>query len=131
QRVPRSVAGGHGRSRRSTGVHAPAVPVLGRRRAHLERRGHGWPGTLLTAEAMDRIEFYKHDLGEVEVASVAQTLRTLFLTLGPRVREFERAFAAHIGCEHVVGVSSCTMGLAMSLEALGIAAGDEVITTPM
>jgi dTDP-4-amino-4,6-dideoxygalactose transaminase len=80
---------------------------------------------------MDRIEFYKHDLGDAEIASVTETLRSLFLTLGPRVREFERAFGAHLGVDHVVGVSSCTMGLAMALEALGIAAGDEVITTPM
>jgi len=80
---------------------------------------------------MDRIEFYKHDLGDAEIASVAQTLRSLFLTLGPRVREFEKAFGGFIGQEHVVGVSSCTMGLAMALDALGIAAGDEVITTPM
>jgi UDP-4-amino-4-deoxy-L-arabinose-oxoglutarate aminotransferase len=80
---------------------------------------------------MDRVEFYKHDLGDAEMASVGQTLRSLFLTLGPRVREFERAFGAHLGCEHVVGVSSCTMGLAMALDALGIAPGDEVITTPM
>jgi dTDP-4-amino-4,6-dideoxygalactose transaminase len=80
---------------------------------------------------MDRIEFYKHDLGDPEIASVTETLRSLFLTLGPRVREFERAFGAYLGQEHVVGVSSCTMGLAMALEALGVAAGDEVITTPM
>src|SRR3954470_15702103 len=80
---------------------------------------------------MDRIEFYKHDLGDAEIASVAETLRSLFLTLGPRVRDFERAFGAFLGQEHVVGVSSCTMGLVMALEALGIAPGDEVITTPM
>jgi len=80
---------------------------------------------------MDRIEFYKHDLGEAEIASVTETLRSLFLTLGPRVREFEKAFGAHLGCEHVVGVSSCTMGLALALEALDVGPGDEVITTPM
>jgi UDP-4-amino-4-deoxy-L-arabinose-oxoglutarate aminotransferase len=80
---------------------------------------------------MERIEFYKHDLGDEEMASVGETLRSLFLTLGPRVREFERAFGAYLGQDHVVGVSSCTMGLALALDALGIAPGDEVITTPM
>src|SRR6476646_2068030 len=80
---------------------------------------------------MERIEFYKHDLGEAEIESVAKTLRSLFLTLGPRVGEFERAFGDYLGQPHVVGVSSCTMGLVLALAALGVGAGDEVITTPM
>ncbi len=80
---------------------------------------------------MERIEFYRHDLGDAEISSITQTLQSLFLTLGPRVQEFEQAFGAFLGQEHVVGVSSCTMGLAMALEAFGIGPGDEVITTPM
>jgi len=78
-----------------------------------------------------RIEFYQHDLGDAEIASVEKTLRSLFLTLGPRVGDFEQAFAKYLGCPHVVGVSSCTMGLALALEVLGVAPGDEVVTTPM
>jgi UDP-4-amino-4-deoxy-L-arabinose-oxoglutarate aminotransferase len=78
-----------------------------------------------------RIEFYQHDLGDAEIASISRTLHSLFLTLGPRVGEFEQAFGAYLGREHVVGVSSCTMGLVMALQALGISPGDEVITTPM
>ena len=81
--------------------------------------------------ALERVEFYEHDLGEAELASVRQTLATLFLTLGPRVAEFERAFAGYLGAEHVVGVTSCSMALILSLHALGVAPGDEVITTPM
>jgi UDP-4-amino-4-deoxy-L-arabinose-oxoglutarate aminotransferase len=80
---------------------------------------------------MERVEFYKHDLGDAEIASLTETVRSLFLTLGPRVGVFERAFGEFLGQEHVVGVSSCTMGLALVLEALGIGPGDEVITTPM
>jgi UDP-4-amino-4-deoxy-L-arabinose-oxoglutarate aminotransferase len=80
---------------------------------------------------MEKIEFYRHDIGDAELSSVARTLKTLFLTLGPRVSEFEQAFAAFLGQKNVVGVSSCTMGLALALEALDIAPGDEVITTPM
>jgi dTDP-4-amino-4,6-dideoxygalactose transaminase len=80
---------------------------------------------------MEKIEFYRHDLGDAELSSIARTLGSLFLTLGPRVAEFEQAFGAFLGQKHVVGVSSCSMGLALSLEALGIQPGDEVITTPM
>jgi dTDP-4-amino-4,6-dideoxygalactose transaminase len=79
----------------------------------------------------DRVEFYKHDLGEAEIASVRQTVGSLFLTLGPRVREFEEAFGAYLGQPHVVGVSSCSMGLVLVLAAHGVGPGDEVITTPM
>ncbi len=83
-------------------------------------------------EKIEKVEFYKHDIGEAELASVARTLKTLFLTVGPRVAEFEQAFGAFLGADkHVVGVSSCTMGLALALEAIGVAPGDEIITTPM
>jgi dTDP-4-amino-4,6-dideoxygalactose transaminase len=77
------------------------------------------------------IEFYKHDLGDAELSSVTATLGSLFLTLGPRVAELERALGVFLGQKNVVGVSSCTMGLVLALKALGIEAGDEVITTPM
>jgi dTDP-4-amino-4,6-dideoxygalactose transaminase len=78
-----------------------------------------------------RVEFFRHALGEDELASVAQTLGSVFLTMGPRTREFEEAFAAWTGRRHAVGVSSCSMGLVLALRALGVGPGDEVITTPM
>src|SRR5262249_12697438 len=74
---------------------------------------------------------YRHDLGEAEIKSVTETLKSLFLTLGPRVAEFEQSFGSFLGQKRVIGVTSCTMGLAMALEALGISPGDEVVTTPM
>jgi UDP-4-amino-4-deoxy-L-arabinose-oxoglutarate aminotransferase len=77
------------------------------------------------------IEFYKHDLGEAELLSVRNTLGSLFLALGPRVVEFEKAFGAYLGAEHVVGVSSCTMALLLALRAFDVGPGDEVITTPI
>ena len=78
-----------------------------------------------------QVDFFRHALGDAELASFEETLRSLFLTMGPRCAEFERAFSEWAEVEHVVGVSSCSMGLIMALEALGIQEGDEVITTPM
>src|SRR5262249_25755912 len=131
QRGPPSASHGLGRSRRPPVVHAPAVPVSRRRRAYVQRRGHGRPGSLLTEHLMERIEFYRHDLGDAEITSITETIRSLFLTLGPRVAVFEQAFGEFLGERHVVGVSSCTMGLVLALDALGIGPADEVITTPM
>ena len=78
-----------------------------------------------------KVDFYRHDLGSLELESLGKTLASLFLTLGPRVGEFERAFAEYIGVPHIVGVTSCTEGLFITLLAFGIGPGDEVITTPM
>lgn len=78
-----------------------------------------------------KIEFYKHDLGAEELASLQKTLGSLFLTTGPRVAEFERGLGEYLGVPHVVGVTSCTEGLMLALMAFGVGAGDEVITTPM
>jgi len=80
---------------------------------------------------MRRVEFYRHSLNEDDVAAVGEVLRSIFLTTGPRAAAFERALAEYLGVQHVVGVSSCTSALYLSLRALGIGPGDEVITTPM
>lgn len=79
----------------------------------------------------ERIEFYVHDLGEAELASVRETIDSLFLTLGPKVARFEERFAGFLDLPHVVGVNSCTMALVLGLRALGVGPGDEVITTPL
>ncbi len=70
------------------------------------------------------------DIGEAEIEAVADTLRSGWLTTGPRVRRFEAAFAARVGAPQAVAVNSCTAALHLALEALGLKAGDEVITTP-
>jgi dTDP-4-amino-4,6-dideoxygalactose transaminase len=78
-----------------------------------------------------KIPFYWHDLGEAELASIAEVFSGCILTTGDTVDTFEREFAALLGSKHAFGVTSCTGGLHMSLLALGIGPGDEVITTPM
>jgi dTDP-4-amino-4,6-dideoxygalactose transaminase len=69
-------------------------------------------------------------IGEREEELVLETLRSGRLSLGPRLVEFEGAFAARLGVEHASAVSSGTAGLHLALRAAGIQAGDEVITTP-
>jgi len=66
-------------------------------------------------------------LGEEEAAAAAETVRSGWVAQGPRVAEFERAFAAHVGAGHGVAVSSCTTGLHLLLHLLGTGAGDEVV----
>jgi dTDP-4-amino-4,6-dideoxygalactose transaminase len=80
---------------------------------------------------MSAIEFFRHDLGQREVDAVAEVLQGAILTTGETVHNFERHFADYLGCRHVIGVTSCTGAMHLSLLALGIGAEDEVITTPM
>lgn len=85
-----------------------------------------------------KIEFYRHQLGEEEAGSWRGVLDTLFLTLGPQVAAFEKELGEYLvrGREgatppHVVGTTSCSMGLLLALRALEVRPGDEIITTPM
>lgn len=74
------------------------------------------------------IPFAVPDIGEEEIAAVAEAMRSGWLTTGPRVAAFESEFAAFLGGDvHAVAVSSATAGLHLALEAIGIGPGDEVI----
>lgn len=77
------------------------------------------------------IPFFTHDLGQAELDAIAEVLSGPILTTGETVARFESEFAAYLGRRHALGVTSCTGALHMSLLALGIGPGDEVITTPM
>jgi dTDP-4-amino-4,6-dideoxygalactose transaminase len=77
------------------------------------------------------IPFFLHDLGAAETEAFAQALRDPILTTGEAVARFEKRFAEQLGRKHAIAVQSCTGGLHISLVALGIGPGDEVITTPM
>ena len=70
-------------------------------------------------------------LGDEEYEEVLDTLRSGWITMGPKTGKFEEAFAEYVGCRHAVAVSSCTAGLHLALVAGGIGPGDEVITTPL
>jgi len=70
-------------------------------------------------------------LGEEEIAEVLDTLRSDWITTGPKVRRFEQEFATFIGAPAALAVSSATDAMLVGLAALGVGPGDEVITTPM
>lgn len=70
------------------------------------------------------------DIGEEEVRLVNEVLRSGWLSMGPKVREFEEKFATFIGAKHAVAVNSGTSGLHLCMRSTGIKKGDEVITTP-
>jgi dTDP-4-amino-4,6-dideoxygalactose transaminase len=70
-------------------------------------------------------------VGEEEIAAVAETIRSGWLTTGPRAAELERRMAGFLEAEHVVALSSGTAALHLALVALGVGPGDEVITTPI
>ncbi|HEX7302508.1 DegT/DnrJ/EryC1/StrS family aminotransferase, partial [Lentzea sp.] len=66
-------------------------------------------------------------LGEEEAQAAAEAVRSGWVAQGPRVREFEEAFAASVGAGHGIAVSSCTTGLHLAVHVLGIGPGDEVV----
>jgi dTDP-4-amino-4,6-dideoxygalactose transaminase len=70
-------------------------------------------------------------IGDEEIAAVSETLRSGWLTTGPRAAELEQRFAEYVQAEHVLAVASGTAALHLSLLAVGIEPGDEVITTPI
>jgi dTDP-4-amino-4,6-dideoxygalactose transaminase len=78
--------------------------------------------------ADDYIVFGSPSIGPEEIEAVEQTLRSCWIGTGPRVQEFERAFASYVGARNAVAVNSCTAALHLSLLAAGIGPGDEVIT---
>jgi dTDP-4-amino-4,6-dideoxygalactose transaminase len=70
-------------------------------------------------------------IGEEEINEVVDTLRSDWITTGPKVRRFEDNFAQFIGAHEALALSSCTAAMHLSLLTLGIGPGDAVITTPM
>ncbi|MEK8024795.1 DegT/DnrJ/EryC1/StrS family aminotransferase [Pseudaquabacterium rugosum] len=83
------------------------------------------------------LPFALPEIGEAEIAEVVDTLRSGWVTTGPKARRFEADFAAFLAAStgedpaglHCIAVNSATAGLHLALEALGIGPGDEVITT--
>ncbi len=78
-----------------------------------------------------KIEFFKHNICEKDIAFASQVMESIFITTGPKVAEFEKRFSEYLGIPEAVGLTSCTGALHLALLRHGVGAGDEVITTPM
>jgi len=74
------------------------------------------------------LPFSRPSIGDEEIAAVEQVLRSGWITTGPKSQALEEQFADYVGCKHAVALSSATGGMHITLLALGIAPGDEVIT---
>jgi perosamine synthetase len=98
----------------------PAEPI-GRPDAH---------GAAAPAPERPPIPLARPVLGEAEERAVLEVLRSGQLSLGPRLAEFERGFAARVGAPLACAVSSGTAGLHLALRAVGVGEGDEVVTSP-
>lgn len=77
------------------------------------------------------VRFAPPVIGQAEIDEVVATLHSGWLSTGPRVQQFEEAFAAYVGAPHAVALNSCTAALHLALLALEVGSGDEVITTPL
>ena len=82
------------------------------------------------AEPKDFIPFHRAIIGDDDIAEVVDTLRSGWITTGPKVAAFEQAFARTVGAPHAVAVNSCTAAMHLAVAALDLGPGDEVITTP-
>jgi dTDP-4-amino-4,6-dideoxygalactose transaminase len=68
-------------------------------------------------------------IGEEEIKEVVDTIRSGWLTTGPKAKQFEKKFSEFVGSKYALAVNSATAGLHLGLEALGVGPGDKVITT--
>jgi dTDP-4-amino-4,6-dideoxygalactose transaminase len=79
----------------------------------------------------DSLPFDRPDVGEEEIAAVAEVLRSGWITTGSRAKEFEQRFAEYAGAAHALALTSGTDAMQIALAAWGVGPEDEVITTPL
>ena len=76
------------------------------------------------------IPYGKQTIDEEDIKVVVETLKSDYLTTGPKVKEFEESIQKYLEVKYAVGCASGTDALILALKALGVGEGDEVITTP-
>jgi dTDP-4-amino-4,6-dideoxygalactose transaminase len=79
----------------------------------------------------DFLIFGSPQILDPEIEEVSHTLRSGWLSTGPKTHQFEKRFSEYVGSRYALGLSSCTAGLYLALEVVGVDARSEVITTPM
>ncbi len=77
------------------------------------------------------LPFFRAAVDESDVAAVAETLRSGWLTSGPKAVELEKRLGDYLGTSHTIAVSSCSEAMFLCMKALGVGPGDEVITSPI
>ncbi|MDB4325001.1 UDP-4-amino-4,6-dideoxy-N-acetyl-beta-L-altrosamine transaminase [Flavobacteriaceae bacterium] len=80
---------------------------------------------------MNKIPYGRQHIDQKDIDAVVSTLKSDYLTQGPKVREFESKFAEYVGSNYAVAVNNATSGLHLSVLALNLSKGDRVITTPI
>ena len=80
---------------------------------------------------MKAIPYGRQNIDQKDIDAVINTLQGEFLTQGPKVKEFEEAFAKYVGSKYAVAVNNATSGLHLAVLALGLKEGERVITTPI
>lgn len=80
---------------------------------------------------MKPISYGRQHITEEDIAAVSDALRSDYLTQGPRIAEFEQAFARYVGAKYAVAVTNGTAALHLAAMAAGITEGDRIITTPI
>lgn len=77
------------------------------------------------------VPFHKPYITDDEINGVVESLKSGWVTTGPKAKQFEEEFTEYIGSKHAIAVNSCTAALHLAIEAIGLKENDEVITTPM
>ncbi len=77
------------------------------------------------------VPFYRPSVTQAEINEVVETLRSGWLTTGPKTKRFEQEFAQYLAQKHAVALNSCTAALHMALEAIGLQAGDMAVVPTM
>lgn len=80
---------------------------------------------------MKQIPYGRQNITDEDIAAVIETLRSDFLTQGPKIDEFEKKFASYVGAPYAVAVNNATSGLHLAAKALGVKPDTRVIVTPM
>jgi dTDP-4-amino-4,6-dideoxygalactose transaminase len=78
-----------------------------------------------------KIPFHRAEIGEEEIAEVVATLRSGWLTTGPKTKQFEADFAAYVGAKHAIALNSATAALHLAVEAIGLQRGESVLVPTM